>query len=240
MNQHQSDLAADVAGNASSVHPRKAWRGTVLVILVSIGLALLALSGAAHSALIGLLDSGSAAIAGYPVLGPVLFVLLAALSAMLAFVSVAVLLPLAIVTWGESSSILLLWAGWLLGGLLTYVVGRYLGRPVVKWLAADSLLKRLEGSVGPATPFGVVLLFQLALPSEIPGYVLGLAGYSVRKYLLALGIVELLYTVAAVHLGASFVERRAGMVLATGLAAAAISITAFCKLRRRIPAADNR
>jgi uncharacterized membrane protein YdjX (TVP38/TMEM64 family) len=232
-------LEEKVSGDAFAVHPRKAWRVAALVTLLTVGLALLTLSGAVHSALTKVLNSSHAVIAGYPVLGPVLFVLLAALSAMLAFVSIAVLLPLAVVTWGEPLSIVLLWTGWLLGGVFTYGVGRYLGRAVVRWLAVDSALKKLEDHLGPSTPFGVVLLFQLALPSEIPGYVLGLARYSLFKNLLALGIVELLYTVAAVHLGASFVERRAGMVLATGLTLAVFSVVAFYVLRRRIPVQDN-
>jgi uncharacterized membrane protein YdjX (TVP38/TMEM64 family) len=232
-------MVEKIAGNANPVHSRKAWRVAALITLLSVGLALLTLSGTVHSTLTELLNTSRSVIAGYPVLGPLLFVLLAALSAMLTFLSVTVLLPLSVVTWGEPLSIALLWVGWLLGGLFTYVLGRYFGRPVANWLGADKVLKKLESSVGPSTPLGIVLLFQLALPSEIPGYFLGLARYSVLKYLFALGIVELLYAVAAVHLGASFVERRASVVLATGIALAAISIMAFYLLRRNIPIRDS-
>ena len=167
-------------------------------------------------------------------LGAVLFIVIAAVSAMLAFVSVAIILPVAVFTWGEPLSVLLLWIGWTLGGLCTYAVGRFLGRAAVNWLTADALLRRLERNIGPGTPFVVVLLFQLALPSEIPGYVLGLVRYSLPRYLFALGVVELVYAVAVVHLGASFVERRAGVVLATGAAVVVFSVIAFSMLRRRI------
>jgi uncharacterized membrane protein YdjX (TVP38/TMEM64 family) len=164
----------------------------------------------------------------------VLFIAWAAVSAMLAFASVAVLLPVAVFTWGEPLSILLLWIGWILGGACSYGVGRWFGRAMVKWLTAEALLYRIERHMGPTTPFGLVLLFQLALPSEIPGYVLGMVRYSFAKYLLALGLVELLYAVAVVHLGASFVERRAGIILATGAAVVLLSVAASYLLRKKL------
>ncbi len=213
---------------------RTVWRSAVLLVLLTIALVALALSDFVHAAVANVLAASQAIIVGYPVLGPLLFVALAAVTAMLAFASVAVLLPLAVVTWGEPFSILLLWTGWLLGGAFTYCIGRFFGRTLLRWLATDSLLRRLEQRIRPATPFGVVLLFQLALPSEIPGYVLGLVRYSAPKYLLALGLVELLYTLAAVHLGASFVERQAGTLLGIGLAVALFSVAAFYLLRRKL------
>ena len=235
MSQSTKEQIGDgVSGDAFPVHPRAAWRGAAILTLLTIGLAALALSDTVHAVLTEVLAASQAIISGHPVLGPMLFVALAALSAMLAFASVAVLLPLAVLTWGEPLSILLLWLGWLLGGGFTYIAGRFFGRALFDWLAAGSLLRRLEHHIGPSTPFGVVLLFQLALPSEIPGYVLGLVRYSVPKYFLALGLVELLYTVAAVHLGASFVEGRAGMVLTIGIAVAAFSVAAFYVLRNKI------
>jgi uncharacterized membrane protein YdjX (TVP38/TMEM64 family) len=220
--------------DAFPVHPRTAWRGAALIALLTVGLVALAASDTVHAALTQVLAASQAVIAGHPVLGPLLFVALAALTAMLAFASVALLLPVAAFTWGEPLSILLLWTGWLLGGICTYAAGRLFGRKLVGWLAADSLLQRLERRMGPATPFSVVLLFQLALPSEIPGYVLGLVRYSLPRYLLALGLVELLYAATAVHLGASFVERRAGMLLVTGIAVALLSVAAFYMLRRKV------
>jgi len=210
------------------------WRRAAILATLTVGLAALASSKVVHTVLVDLLAVIEPVVAGHPVLGAVLFIVIAAVSAMLAFVSVAIILPVAVFTWGEPLSVLLLWIGWTLGGLCTYAVGRFLGRAAVNWLTADALLRRLERNIGPGTPFVVVLLFQLALPSEIPGYVLGLVRYSLPRYLFALGVVELVYAVAVVHLGASFVERRAGVVLATGAAVVVFSVIAFSMLRRRI------
>jgi uncharacterized membrane protein YdjX (TVP38/TMEM64 family) len=210
------------------------WRRAGILLLLTMGLAALATSDALHAALVDVLAASDTIVARHPVLGVVLFVAWAAVSAMLAFASTAVFLPVAVFTWGEPLSILLLWIGWTMGGACSYGVGRFLGRAVVKWLTAEAVLHRLEERIGPATPFGLVLLLQLALPSEIPGYLLGLVRYSFPKYLIVLALVELLFAVAMVHLGASFVERRAGIVLATGTAVVLLSVTAFYVLRKKM------
>jgi uncharacterized membrane protein YdjX (TVP38/TMEM64 family) len=209
------------------------WRRAAILVLLTMGLAALAASDALHAALIDVLAASDTIIHSHPVLGAVLFVVFAAASAMLAFMSVAVFLPVAVFTWGEPLSILLLWIGWILGGACSYGVGRFLGRAVVNWLTAEPVLRRLETHIGPRTPFGLVLLFQFALPSEIPGYVLGTVRYSFPKYLLALGLVELLYTVAVVQLGASFVERRSGVILAIGIAVVLVSVVALYLWRKK-------
>jgi uncharacterized membrane protein YdjX (TVP38/TMEM64 family) len=213
---------------------RHTWRRAVVLILLTLGLAALATSDALHVALISVLDASDTLIAENPALGAAVFVALAAASAMLAFMSVAVILPVAVFTWGEPLSILLLWIGWILGGACSYGIGRFLGRAVVRWLTAENTLQRIETHISAMTPFGVVLLFQLALPSEIPGAVLGLVRYRFSRFLLALALVELLYAVAMVQLGASFVNRRAGVIVALGIAVVLVSVVAFSQLRKRI------
>jgi uncharacterized membrane protein YdjX (TVP38/TMEM64 family) len=212
---------------------RTAWKGAALILALTIGLVVLASSDALHAAVQGLLQAGNAIITRHPYLGPWLFVLLSALSAMLAFVSSAVLLPLATFTWGEPLTILLLWLGWLMGGVCSYLAGRYLGGAVLHRLAPDAGM-RIGHLLGPAMPFGVVLLLQLALPSEIPGYILGAVRYSLRRYLAALALVEILYAAVAVHLGASFLQRQTGMIVVMGVLAALSGVTALYLLRKRL------
>jgi uncharacterized membrane protein YdjX (TVP38/TMEM64 family) len=217
------------------VHRGQAWRRAGILALLCIALAVLASSDALHTALIQLLSTIEEIIAAKPILGATLFIAFAALSAMFAFVSVAAVVPVVVYTWGPLFSIALLWIGWIVGGVLAYCVGRFLGRPVVMWLASNNeVLHKVESRVGRNTPFGVVLLFQLGLPSEIPGYVLGLARYSLPRYLLSLGLAELPYTIATVLLGQSFVERRTNVLLAIGAALICLSIGTFYLLRRAL------
>lgn len=210
------------------------WRRAFVLGLLCLALAAAAASDELHAALLEVIAAGEALIRAHPGAGAALFVVFAAISAMLAFVSIAVIVPVAVYTWGQPVSLLLLWAGWILGGCAAYCIARFLGRPVVRWFTADTALRRLEAHVHPETHFGLIFLFQLALPSEIPGYLLGLVRYPVGRYLLALGLAELPYAAATIFLGASFLERRSGAVLGMGLLLVLASVLAFRYLRDRL------
>ena len=88
-------------------------------------------------------------------------------------------------------------------------------------------LRRLESRIPDNAPLWLITLLQLALPSEIPGYVLGLVRYRFFIYVLALGLAELPYTLATVYLGASFVSGRIGSILIAGALIAMLSVLAF-------------
>lgn len=209
-----------------------AWRRSVLLVLLCIALAAITASDELHAAMLEVIAASGNVIVDHPVQGALLFVLLAAVSAMLAFVSIAIVVPVAVYVWGAPFSMLLLWLGWILGGAVAYGIARYLGRPVVNWLTTNAALNRVERRIRPGTPFHLILLFQLGLPSEIPGYILGLAKYPFGKFMLALALAELPYTIATVYLGAGFVSARGGMVLAIGLLIALLSVGTFYLLRR--------
>jgi uncharacterized membrane protein YdjX (TVP38/TMEM64 family) len=199
--------------------------GVILVILSSEEL---------HAWLLGFLPTVEAIIRGRPILGVIFFLLFAALSAMLAFVSSAVIVPVGIYVWGSFPSLVLLWLGWILGGVLAYSLSRYLGRPVVKALGPGPAFERYENRISRHASFGLVLLFQLAMPSEVPGYLLGLAGYNFWKYIAALALAELPYALATVYLGSSFLERRLGALIGVGVAVATFSGWALYTLHRRV------
>jgi uncharacterized membrane protein YdjX (TVP38/TMEM64 family) len=220
-----------VPTNDAALH-QWVWRRAVLLIVLCLVLALVVATAPLHEALMEALAILESAIRAYPLMGALLFVLFAAVSAMVTFVSVAIVVPAASLTWGVQLSIVLLWVGWLLGGAAAYGIGRYLGRPVVHWLIANDALARFEARVRRDAPFVLVLLLQLALPSEIPGYALGLVRYSFPRYLLALAIAELPYTIAAVLLGAGFVAGHGGVIFAVGGFLAGLSVVAFLLLRR--------
>lgn len=210
------------------------WRRALLAALLVAILALTIFARGAHEALLRILAVAQGIAGEHPGGAAVLVVAFAALSAMLAFLSSAVVVPFAVYTWGTTEAFLLLWSGWLLGGAASYGVGRFLGRPVVSWLASSSLLARYEERISRRTPFTLVLLFQLALPSEVPGYLLGLVRYAFGRYLLALGLTELPYAIGTVYLGVGVLQRRALLVLTVGAGVALLSVGAFLALHRRL------
>jgi uncharacterized membrane protein YdjX (TVP38/TMEM64 family) len=209
----------------------KAWRALFLLLLCA-ALALIASSDTLYDRLLRWIAAAAALMTERPLLGAVLFVLLAALSAMLAFFSSAVLVPVVVYTWGKALCMLALWTGWTLGGVAAYGIGRSLGRPVVKSLLSAATLARYEARISRHTPWGLVLLFQLALPSEVPGYLLGLARYPFRKYLAGLMLAELPYAVGTVYLSESFLDRRLLLLLGVGAAIALFMALAFHALHR--------
>ena len=211
-----------------------AKRRALVVVLLAGVLALAASSDELHGWLIELLSAMEPTIRGRPVLGVTVFVLFAALSAMLAFVSSALIVPVGVYVWGMATSLLLLWMGWILGGVCAYTLSRYLGRPIVKALSSGRALERYEDRISRRAPFGLVLLFQLAMPSEVPGYLLGFLRYHFWKYLGALALAELPYAVASIYLGASFIEQRRYLLVGVGAAVAVFSGWALYTLHRRV------
>ena len=193
------------------------------IVLACAALAALLSVDAAYAQLQRLLLAAEPLIAAHPLLGAVVFVALAAASAVLAFFSSALLVPAAVFTFGRWLTGALLWLGWWLGGLFAYSVGRALrgsgdapARPPGRFAA---YLPTSTQGLG----FPMVLLWQLVLPSEIPGYVCGWLGVPRRTYLVAVAVAELPYAIGAVLVGESVVQRQTGWLLAFGVLAGVLA-----------------
>lgn len=206
-------------------------RLSLLVIGISVA-ALLAWSGKIHQQIVQLIALAEPVIHAAPLLGALLFVLLAAFSAILVFVSSLLLVPVGIQAWGPAGCFLLLWTGWFLGGLIAYSIGRYLGRPAVRRILSADKMARYEKRIPLNGTFLTAALTQLALPSDISGYFFGLAGYPRRSYLAGLMVAELPYALGTVYLGSAFIEGQYRLLLAAALAGlATLGVAAW--LRRR-------
>jgi uncharacterized membrane protein YdjX (TVP38/TMEM64 family) len=217
-----------------AAHYPQHWRRALGALLLC-ALAVLLLSIDELFALLRqLLAVAEPVIAAHPVIGRLLFVALSALSAMLAFFSSALLVPVAVYNWGRPATMLLLWLGWLLGGACAYAVGRILGRPMVRGLSsarmADFYLRRLPAQID----FPVALLVQLAMPSELPGYLFGTLRVPFRIYLPVLALVEAPFAVGTVVLGDSFIQREGGLMLLLVIIGGGISLLAVYRLHRRL------
>ena len=209
-------------------------RAVLLVALVG-GLIAVGRSDALHRELLDVLEAAKGVIAAHPFLGPVAFIFLSALSALLAFASSAVLVPAAVYAWGAPLTMLMLWIGWTLGGVLAYTLALIFGRPVLRWIVANETLSRHQHFLEKRPRFLSVLLFQLVVPSEIPGYLLGLARYPLPRYLAALMIAELPYAVGTVLLGVGFVERDTTTLVAVCLVGALALIVLTRAFRSKRP-----
>ena len=208
-------------------------RAIVLVVMVA-ALITLALSDPVHRAVLQVFEAAKGIIEQHPLAGAALFVVLSSLAAMLAFFSSAVLVPPAVYAWGPVVCAALLWLGWMIGGLVSYGLAYRFGAPVMRWLAPGKSIEKYQAKIRQQASFGFILLFQLALPSEVPGLVLGLAHFPLEKYLLALAIAELPYAVGTTMLGASFVSRDFRLLIALGAVATLAAVLLGRELRRRM------
>lgn len=132
-----------------------------------------------------------------PLLGAIFFFLASCLSALLAFASSLILIPSALLVWGNTGTFFLLWAGWLAGAAIAYWVGSRLARPVFTLWSGEQKIAHYQQFVSREANFWTVLLFCLAVPSEIPGYVFGILKYPFTKFLAAMAVSEALYAAAA-------------------------------------------
>ena len=108
------------------------WRRT-LAALVALAVTLMVVrSSELHAAINAVFVAAQGLIVDHTYRGVLLFVLLSALSAMIAFFSSVVLVPIGVYAWGATKAFVLLWLGWLLGGAGAYMTGRYLGRRAVE------------------------------------------------------------------------------------------------------------
>lgn len=213
---------------------RQHWRRALAVLAVGVLLVLLLSVDTLYEQLQRLLVAAEPLISAHPAWGAVLFVVLSAVSALLAFFSSALLVPVAVYTWGQPATIALLWLGWLLGGVSAYGLGHLFGRPLVRTLASRRIsefyLERLPARVD----FPVALLIQLALPSEVPGYLFGVLRVRFAIYLAVLALVEAPFAIGTVLLGDSIVRREGGWLLALVLMGLGVSLLAVYLLHRRL------
>lgn len=214
--------------------PPSRWLHAVALVVVFALLALLLASDTLYAQLQRLLDAAAPVIEAYPVWGAVVFVLASALSAMLAFFSSAVLVPVAVAGWGKALTVALLWLGWFIGGLCAYGAGRALGRPLLRTLGSARIAAFYEQRLSASIGLPVVLLLQLALPSEIPGYLCGLLRVRLRIYLLALALAELPFAIGTVWVGESILRREGGWLIGLGVLAAVASGYALYLLHKAL------
>lgn len=209
-------------------------RRAAALLVVCAGGALLLSFDSLHAGLLDVLAAAEPLVRAYPVSGAAVFVLLSALSAMLAFFSGALLVPVAVHNWGQPATIALLWAGWLLGGMFAYGLGRGVGRPLATAIGVIDVLDAYRARLPDPVPFALVLLVQLALPSEIPGYLFGLARTRFATYVAALALAEIPFAIGTVLAGDGVLQQRGWVLMAAGTAGAVLIVVAHRVLRRRL------
>ncbi len=167
-------------------------------------------------------------------LGIIIFMGLAAVSALFSPFSSAPLIPAGVVIWGSGIVFFLLASGWLIGDLIAYLIGRFARRAIVTRFVPQEKLDYYKEMISKKARFWFVLLFRFALPSEITGYALGIIRYHFGKYLLATVLVEAPFAYLAVYSGEAFVKGNAVLFVSLILFTTAVIYLTLYYFRKKL------
>jgi uncharacterized membrane protein YdjX (TVP38/TMEM64 family) len=126
-----------------------------------------------------------------PFWGLFLYVLLNVLDSVIAPGATLPLIPVAAHAWGRVPAALITTAGWTLGSLIAFLIGRRWGAPIVRKFTSMQRLQRLKRYI-PKDLFWSIALLRLFMPMDVMSYVLGLfTNIGLSKYLTAtaLGLI---------------------------------------------------
>jgi uncharacterized membrane protein YdjX (TVP38/TMEM64 family) len=168
------------------------------------------------------------------ILGTVIFIGLAAVSALFSPFSSVPLIPAGIVIWGSNIVFFLLVSGWLIGDLIAYLIGRFARRAIVTRFVPQEKLDYYKEMISKKARFWFVLLFRFALPSEITGYALGIIRYHFGKYLLATILVEIPFAFLTVYSGEAFIKGNAVLFVSLILFAGAVVYLTLYYFRKKL------
>ncbi len=214
-------------------HPLHHRRVTLLVAFIVIVIAVTT-SDVLHGAFVDALAIAERLMRAYPRAGMAIFIALSGLSAMLSFFSSSALVPVGVYVWGPTATMVMLWVGGVTGGAAGYWMARTLGRRIVKRLVPEAPFRRYETFFRTRARWQTVLLFRIALQSELPSYVLGVLKYPFTTYLPMMVLAEIPFVVFAVYLGETLLERN-GMVFAVALLlGVSLTVIAFRALQREM------
>lgn len=173
-------------------------------------------------------------VEGHQTLGIFVFMALAGVSAMLSPFSSVPLIPVAIMLWGNVWTTAFLVAGWLGGHVITYTIGYYAGYPIAKKLIARETVEQYSNRFSKRSEFLLVLLFRLASPAEVPGYVLGAVRYGFAKYFLATFIAEFPFAVLTVYASEALIDRKPLILAAAIVGGIMFFATAFYLFKKQM------
>lgn len=126
------------------------------------------------------------------------FVLIAALAALISPLTNIPLVPFAVAIWGAFPTAVLLLFGWILGDIFAYVVGRYLGRAVVSYIFSSEKVEEWSSLVKKHSTLARAFFVRLVFPAEL-GYAFGIIRYDFSYYVAITFLAELPFAVVSAY-----------------------------------------
>ena len=142
------------------------------------------------------------------------FIIIEALAVMLSPLSSVPLAVIAVDIWGKSATVGYSLIGGLVGTTIAYLIGMHALYRLLKRLIPIKDIEHYSTLVSKKSSFWLIVLFVMAMPVEIPGYVLGIARYPYKKFFVAVALGYLPFYVLTVFAGQAFIEQNSGIFVA--------------------------
>jgi len=166
------------------------------------------------------------------ILSQLIFLGLAVLSTMFLFFSSTFTVPFAVSIWGSFFTTLLLLFGWILGAIFSYLIGRFIGYPILRYFIPEKKFDYYYRLLLQNLGFLSVFLIRFTFPSEIPGYILGILRFDFIKYLLITLFAEIPYAFLTVYAIDAILRKEPivlGLIAFIWLAITAVLVKMFYK-----------
>jgi len=138
-------------------------------------------------------------------LGIFIFLFIAILSALLSPLTNAPLIPVAVALWGVMPTMMILFTGWIVGDIIAYHIGRYIGGPLFRYIISAKRFDKWVDEIQKHTRFYMLLLLRVALPAEL-GYAFGILRYSFGKYMLITLLAEIPFVLITTYASEAILE----------------------------------
>ena len=126
------------------------------------------------------------------------FIISSALGALISPLTNIPLVPFAVAIWGPLLTTLLLLTGWLVGGIIAYLIGRIVGERIVPFLVYRKKFEVWSKQINERATFTTAFLLRLVLPAEL-GYAFGVVHYPLGAYCIVTVLSEIPYAIVSAY-----------------------------------------
>jgi uncharacterized membrane protein YdjX (TVP38/TMEM64 family) len=162
-------------------------------------------------------------------------VILMFMSTVLAPITTLPLVPMIAPILGPFHTGLAVWIGWTLGAIVSFLIARYGGRPLLSHFVHMEKLATYESRFPDADHFFLILALRLLIPVDILSYALGVfSTVRLRTYIFASALGILWFSFAFAYVGTLVTSGNTVLFVTYGVASLIILVCAFFYVRRTL------
>lgn len=149
-------------------------------------------------------------------------------------VTVMPVIPMATALFGPFITAILSVIGWTVGGVIAFLVARYLGRPVLERYVSMQAVDELAAKIPEETRFLFIVLLRLTVPVDLVSYALGLSKtVGLIEYSVATFIGVIWFSFAFAYLGEAMLEGNTIILIELGTVSLLVFVVGWFLLSRQ-------